>query len=266
MLNVRDYLLHIINEPQFYQRNCENDFPSAEKESNLYRFAQIALPYICLYNPAAKAISLGLGSARVCSCFYATCNSWENKTWALPMAQTGFAVASLAITFCHFRLGLLATTSIDMFFSAVQIYVALQAGDKIKAFQHALQTLSSVAYLSIMLTAALEAILISVIIQAAAQFVQACIEYAKDRRPEALAKLGLACLYAARVPEYAALIRQRNELLALHSFHSLLRSIEKGRRAECLLFSPLANLPQKMEEKPAETPIPSPTPHPFKPR
>ncbi len=250
MINIRDYLLHIINEPPFYQRNCEQDLPSVEKESNIQRFANIALPYICLYNPAAKAISLGMGTLRCGSRVYETHTAWRgNKTWALPMAQTAFALASLAITFFHFRLGLLATTSIDMVFSAAQIYSALQAGDKTKAFQHALQTLSSAAYLSIILTSTLEYILLSVLIQATAQFVQACLEYKKDRKPEALAKLVLALIYAARAPGYMALIRQRNELLALHKFGNLLSSIQKSRRVQHLIFSPLSNLSTQIEEK-----------------
>jgi len=236
MLNQIDYYNHKLYDPSYYHRQYDKDLPS-DPEGNPYaetakRAAHIALPFLSLYQPLGRVISLAMGSVRVVS----NTNEVIHGD-VLKVMQVALAILSLAGTLYNFTLGLYITTAADIIANLLQIVEALSRQEYKQAAEELLQILSSGLYLTIMMTGSLEVVLASILIQALVSFYQAREEYAKGRYPEAIAKSILGLVRLVQAGQQVQQIERRNVLLK--KYQELADRIYKGRKIDHLWDHPL---------------------------
>lgn len=236
MLDKIDYYNHKLYDPSFYHRQYEKDLPP-DPASNSYaetakRATHIALPFLSLYQPIGRVISLTMGSVRV---FTHTSEVIHGDV--LKVMQVALAILALAGTLYNFTLGLYITTAADIIANLVQIVEALSRQEYKQAAEELLQLLSSGLYLAIMTTGSLEVVLASILIQALVSFYQAREEYAKGRYPEAIAKSILGIVRLVQAGQQIQQIQRRNDLLK--KYRELADRIYKGRKIDHLWDHPL---------------------------
>ncbi len=118
-----------------------------------------------------------------------------------------------------------------------------------KAAEEAMQSAASGLYLGFIATGALEAILISTLIQAALCAIDAHKEFKEGRYIEAAAKCAMGTLRLHQAKGYQTLIHRRNQLFTLQRYSDLARRAIKGREVRHLVQDPLANLSDAIEAK-----------------
>ena len=241
MQNKIDYIIHKTYTPPYYHRQYEQDLPQ-DKESSSYtevakRTAHIALPFLSLYQPFGRALSLTMGSARVLTNGVGVAYSDNLHTFANQVMQVGLATLALVGTLYNFTLGLYLTTGVDLFTNFVKILERLHQLEYKQAGEELLQALSSGMYLAIMMTGSLEVILTSLLIQAMVSFIQAREEWSEGRMPEAMAKtlMGMIRLYQA--DQQLGLIHRRNDLFK--RYEAITKRIQEGRKIDHLYDHPI---------------------------
>ncbi|MDN3506189.1 MAG: hypothetical protein P0S96_03065 [Simkaniaceae bacterium] len=256
MQNKIDYYLHRVFTPPFYHRQYEKDL-AQDKTSESYleiakRSAHIALPFLSLYQPVGRALSLSMGSVRVLSSGAGIVSANSLQEGAQQVFQVGLATLALAGTLYNFTLGLYITTGADLTANLVKILERLYQLQYKEAGEELLQALSSGIYLAIMMTGSLEVVLASLLIQAFVSFVQAREEWSQGRIPEALAKtlMGMIRLYQGK--QQMEIIERRNELQ--RQYATFVKRIQEGRKVDHLYNQPivLGGEPQDMKGHPLE--------------
>lgn len=142
-------------------RNYALDLPDLKsalaKQSK--RVALVALPFLCLYAPIGRSLSLGLGSLRTLS---ALCSSVENyktgkKTeFKIASLYTTFCVVAVAGTFFAHPLGMILSTTQDLAIELQELKAAVSKkdGEKIKA--SVIASVNHTLYLSLLLKGGIE--------------------------------------------------------------------------------------------------------------
>lgn len=240
MLDKVDYYKHKLYEPPYYHRQYETDLPQ-DQESSSYtetakRAAHIALPFLSMYQPLGKAISIAMGSVRVITSTTGVVGDNLVET-SYRVMQVALALLALAGTLYHFTLGLYLTTGADIISNLTQILEALYRHEYQKAGEELLQALSSGIYLAIMMTGSLEVVLASILIQALISFYQARDEWSKGRMPEAFAKTILGMVRLVQAGGQIQIIQRRNTLLK--RYEELAERINNGRKIDHLWAHPL---------------------------
>ncbi len=247
-----NYINHIIYDNKYYQRQFENDLPKANVIVGMEtakRVTLIVLPFISLYGPAGKGISIAMGSTRcVTHLFEGGLALYHKDVWAVGghMTQVALAAMAVAATVFSFQVGLLITTVADIGTSLTTVMNHLTEGEYEKALAEMLQAASSMLYLSIMLTGSLELTLASFLLQGAISLYQAQDEWKAGRWPEFIAKLIMGSLRFNQALQYVDQIKQRNAFLALDKYVKLMEQVKKGREASHLINSPLQNPGQEV--------------------
>lgn len=241
-----DYINHILYDNQYYQRRFENDLPTADDSAGMEtakRIALIALPFISLYGPAGKGISVVMGSTRCLSHLYegGVAIYYHRDPWTCGghMAHAALAAMAVAATVFSFQVGLLITTIADIGTSLSAVMHHLRKGEYEKAIAEMIQAASSMLYLSIMLTGSLELTLASVLLQGAIALYQAREEWKEGKWPEFIAKLTMGMLRFNQALQYVDQIKQRDAFLALDKYVKLMQQVKKGRDAAHLIDSSL---------------------------
>jgi|GEM_PF-1181465 len=256
MQNKIDYYLHKVFTPPFYHRQYEKDLPQ-DKTSDSYleiakRSAHIALPFLSLYQPVGRALSLSMGSVRVLSSGVGVVSANSLQESAQQVLQVGLAILALSGTLYNFTLGLYLTTGADLTANLVKILERLYQLQYKEAGEELLQALSSGIYLAIMMTGSLEIVLASLLIQAFVSFIQAREEWSQGRMPEALAKtlMGMIRLYQGQ--QQIGIIQRRNDLR--RQYATFVKRIQEGRKVDHLYDQPivLGGEPQDMKRHPLE--------------
>lgn len=246
-----NYINHIIYDNEYYQRQFENDLPKSNFIAGMEtakRVALIALPFISLYGPAGKGISVAMGSIRCVSHLFAGGEAIVNKDiWSCGGHMTQVALATLAVaaTIFSFQVGMLIITIADIGTSLAAAANHLMEVEDKKAIAEIIQAASSMLYLSIMLTGSLELILVSVLLQGAISLYQAREEWKEGRWPEFFAKLIMGMIRFNQALQYVDQIKQRDAFLALDKYVKLMQEVKKGREVSHLINSSL----QKPEDE-----------------
>lgn len=236
MKSTLDYYNHKIHTPPYYQREFENDFPK-EEESVTKRVALIALPFLSLYQPIGKSISVLMNGMRGVT---NGVGALEAKDWGeVARRLSGIALATIALyaTVFSAAMGLFITSGVDLLMNCSHMLEFFLRGEWSALHAEFLQALGSGLYLAIMVTGSLEVVLASLIVQAIVSFSQAREEWSKGRMPEALAKtvMGMVRLYQAGLQ--VERIQTRNRLEKLYA--NFVRRIREGRKIDHLYDLPI---------------------------
>jgi len=107
----------MIHHPIIYVRDFQNDVPRPAPKPYL-RAILAALPLLALYRPLRHPLSCGMSILRGATHFNETVNLFkkgEHREALFQLADTGMAVAAVALFFFHPVFSLLATSAADLF-------------------------------------------------------------------------------------------------------------------------------------------------------
>ncbi|MDX8430633.1 MAG: hypothetical protein SNF33_02335 [Candidatus Algichlamydia australiensis] len=212
-----------------YHRQYSNDFP--DEKTNYYfkqaaRYTQVALPFISLYSPAGKAISLFSGSTRLGTHLYEIKSAKDRKTCAYELFQVAVSVSALLNSLTNLTVGLYITTGLDLATNVYHLGQDLWEQDYEKARDEMFQMVGSAIYAAMFVTNSTNVILAFFVYHALLNLWEARKEYEKGRCPEAIAKLAMAMIRA----------RQANALYReSYPAHPLENLIEKVDQQKCVL-------------------------------
>lgn len=191
MQAIYNYICHISVDPDYYQRRFENDLPGENEGldrspwiEQAKRISLIALPFLSLYNPIGKAITLGMGSIRTFTHLSAAIKAGSNKqalACFVEIGKTTQAVVALAASIFNHRIGLMITTATDIGTSLVHATELFRHKKYKEAVLEILQAASSMLYLAIMLRGSLEIQLASILLQGAISLCQAAGEFKQKK-------------------------------------------------------------------------------------
>jgi len=183
--------------PAYYHREYENDLPKEkmEEESLAKRVTLVALPFIALYTPIGKPLTIALDSMRGITSYMNFSNACSGEDFSL-MAKSGLqvvvAVAALGATILAHPLGLLITTGHDIFIGTVDATQHFLTGD----YQQSLENLAGVAnsslYLAMIATNSLSLIVLSLAVQISMGACKSISEFQKGRMIEGIGQMLMA--------------------------------------------------------------------------
>ncbi len=242
-----NYISHKLIEPPYYQRQFEHDLPEASSGwgETAQRAGLLALPFLSLHQPFGFGISALMGGCRSVTHLYEAGVAGYSGEVVGCLSQVGLlalSVAALAGTFFNFQIGLLATTLFDTALNLVHTFEYLWIGEYAASLEQLLQLLSSILYISIMLTGSLEVALASLLVQALISCYQARTEWMQGRWPEFAAKLAMGAVRCYQAHQQLQLIHRRNFFLSFEKFARLMQQVQKGRETEHLIGSPMHEL------------------------
>ncbi|MGD2169406.1 MAG: hypothetical protein PVI40_04105 [Chlamydiota bacterium] len=142
-----------LNTPEYFHRDYNNDLPQ-QSNSNFFtqaqRVALVALPFISLYKPLGKTLTIGAGSIRVVSSSVELVSAIKASN-AQSVGKTALdvtlAVCSVAGTILLHPLGMLITTGHDLTLNGYHLYQAIAEGNRDNAVQEVLQLANNAFYL-----------------------------------------------------------------------------------------------------------------------
>ncbi len=146
-----------IIEPNYCHREYKNDIKKTSEEEPSWiqqskRISKVALPFISLYKPLSRPLSLVTGSFRVItsvSDIISDLSKGNTKEIPQHLLQTTIAVISLAGTLFLHPLGMLITTGHDLIIELISLAQHLQAGDYEKALVSCANILNNALYLAL---------------------------------------------------------------------------------------------------------------------
>ncbi len=254
IMNYVNYLNHTVSTPDTYHHRYDLDLP--EEGSGFLeqakRVALVSLPFLGLYRPIGSALSLGMGGCRVASHISQAIHLQDQKEWnplIIQIVQISLSSIALISTVFSFTLGLFITTATDIGQGVSRASSHAWQGEYRQAGEEVLQGLASASYLGFMATGALEAMLVSTLIQAAVCLYQARFEVSEGRYLEAGAKIAMAGIRLYQANEYRQLIERRNVVFAMQKYQSLIQQALKGREVRHLIHSSLSDLDGKIDER-----------------
>ena len=239
MIQFTDNFSDKVTQPLHYVRQFENDLPNLE---TVKRVAMIALPILSLHQPFGRAISTGMGICRSATELSRTLKALSEGRYSDSLNHltlTAFAVLALAGNYYQYKIGLVATTTVDLCTNLVRAYKALTQGNYDKAIDELLQAASSSLYLAVLLNGGLEYQLASTVLQGLLSLLQARKDWAGGRVPECLTKIVLGCAHMYQGYKYLEEIRVRDGVQILDPIQVLLERIQKGKEQDFLKNSPL---------------------------
>ncbi len=250
-MNYVNYFKHQVFQPEIAYRRYDFDFPSIDS-SDIKRVVDVALPFLSLYRPIGRVMSLGLGGARVFSHFHLALQHEKSAEWkkcAVDVSEMALAVLGVGLIFFHSTLGLFVVTSVDLGKGVVNVACFLKEKDYAKAIDEAIQVFASSLYLAFMATGALELMLVFTLVQASKSLYQARSEIAKGRYLEGFAKIVMMGIHLKQAKDVKVLIDRRSFYLSLQKYQNLIARALKGREARHLIEHPLNDLEGQIEDK-----------------
>ncbi len=259
MTNYVNYLLHTTFDPSFYYRNESELATDLPQQSQIKHFAPqiervmlVALPFLSLYRPFGKVISSSLGVYHSVSHLCGAISAGNEQAWkrcALRIGQMGLAILTIGATLFHLRVGLLLITSIDIAKSGFALCHCLYQRQYLQALEKGLELSTSGFYLGIMMTGALEIVLLSLLLQTATCLYQAQKEYKQGRYLEAVAKIAMGMIRVYQINQTREAIQKRNLLFAIQKYKNLAERIQRGKAVRSLLSHPLIHLQKEIQER-----------------
>jgi hypothetical protein len=173
--------------PVVYHREYANDFSKKDDVKNqilrqALRVTQIALPFITLYRPLGKPVSIVLGSTRVISLvkeMISAISSKDSTRVGKTALEVAIASTALACSILAHPLGMMVTTAHDMVINVVQLTEAIQAQDYKKAAEMGLHLMNNALYLGCFFAGSLEWSVASIGMQIFLGLYHSCDEFKK---------------------------------------------------------------------------------------
>ncbi|MGD2169622.1 MAG: hypothetical protein PVI40_05235 [Chlamydiota bacterium] len=205
-----------VSEQPFYYREYEKDIHSqsipTNRKSYLERVAVASLPFLSLYRPAEKALSLVMGSARVITQGSELKNQAYNGTSYeafKSFLKTTMAVSSLTLTIGGLSsLGMAVTTVQDLLGNCERVYVIYnQQGLSWDTSFVVGQILNSGFYLGLILYGSFEFMAISFSVQVVTNLYQSLSELKEGNYLEAISHISMSVVRGSQF--YAQLQTQK---------------------------------------------------------
>jgi hypothetical protein len=190
---------HTGGDHHLYVRNFDNDLPSSAPARRTWagqaaRVAKVALPYLSLYQPISKPLTLAMGAVRSLQSAHSlvtAIQSGERLAILRAVVELAVAVASVAGTVFAHPLGMLISTTHDLVLAIAGLVQAIRSGDREAILQASLQVASSALYLALMGFGGMHLMIASTALQIAIGAVQSRHEWARGNYLEALGQLGM---------------------------------------------------------------------------
>ncbi len=173
--------------PDYFYRQFNHDLRN--------RIVLTALPFLTLYKPLTKPISLASDSCRIFSNLSQIFKSGQsNAAVSIELIKTTITVTAFICTLAQLPLGMLITTSHDIFITISEIKTHLSQNDKKAAYEKLAQLINSTAYLGLFFFSGLEILIFSLLLQILLTGYSAKEEFQKDHYIEATGHLLMAII------------------------------------------------------------------------
>lgn len=172
-----------IEQPAYYYRNFEKEINIEESSGYGKRIFLAAMPFISLYRPAGKLLSLSMDTLRVWSSvggFRDSLSQGNLYDIAGSSVQIGVAVIALSATIISLPCGLLVTTGYDVCFYSMKSVKAIVACDSNEFFENFGYLANSGLYLVMLSTNSLAISIFSLTLQVAIEGYKSYREYQED--------------------------------------------------------------------------------------
>lgn len=246
-MNYANYINHTLYKPPELWRNYTLDLEWCTGIAK--RVFLAALPYIALYKPAGKVLSLVGNGSRLFSHLQKGIEEqshWKRVAW--ECAEVALAAIALGTVFFSFAAGTFISTASDLGHGIYHLGMACYKGDFAEAREEALQALIAGSYLGFMALGSLELLVVFAMLQSMTALYQSAKEFFQGNYIEAAAKLGLSALKSHSAREYFNMMERRNAFLKMERTAALFAKIAKARAAGHLINHPLSSLEQRIEE------------------
>ncbi len=188
-----------IREPFYYHREYEHDIKRAEESHSALdqckRVALVALPFLSLYKPAGKPLSIVLGATRTISSISQMMEAIGSRDPnAIGRSVLEVAITSTALT-CSILahpLGMFVTTTYDIVLDITQLIHAVQKEDYKKAAEIGMQLMNNTIYLGCFFAGSLEWSIASIGCQIFLGLYNSCDEFKKRHYLEGCAHMVMA--------------------------------------------------------------------------
>lgn len=189
-------------ERNLYVRNFENDLPSSVHKLHTWtdqakRVAKIALPYLSLYQPISRPLTLVMGSVRSLQSAQSLAVAIQSgDRWAILRAVVDLtvAIASVAGTIFAHPTGMVISTLHDLALAIAGLVQAIRKGDLEVIIQSSLQVANSALYLALMGCGGMHLLIASTAMQIAIGAFQTRHEWANGNYLEAMGQLGMVLI------------------------------------------------------------------------
>ncbi|MBY0529615.1 MAG: hypothetical protein K2P51_05430 [Rhabdochlamydiaceae bacterium] len=208
-----------ISKPSYYHREYKNDIKEPKEKASSWlnqsqRVAKAALPFVSLYQPLSRPLSLALGSLRTYSSItelMSEISKGNVKEVPYHLLQTTISVLSLAGTLFAHPLGMMLTTGHDLVVELISLHAHLQAKDYTKALESCANILNNSLYLALFLHGGLELTIASFAMQIVLGLYHSRTEFKNGNYLEGTAHLLMAMIRGHQMANQAQLVRQQRE-------------------------------------------------------
>lgn len=229
MSNISDFKLI---EPLTFHREYDNDLGKTNSTSRFdqcSRVAKTALPFITLYKPLAKPVSVILGSFRIISCVSFLMEAIKKEKKAdikYALLQTVISITSLASEIFAHPAGMLITTGQDLIINATQLVKALKKKDYAKALKISTHILNNSLHLALFFTGGLEILAASLSVQILLGLYESSNDFKDGNYLEGCAHLLMAGIRTQQLKTHIGAIKMKWEI------QSMLEKIELNTNEE----------------------------------
>ena len=173
----------LIRKPEYFHRDFENDLPSPDKVSIFVRIAGVALPFLALYQPLGKVISISANLSRV----WANVQGGDSIT--LSVLKKAIPIISIAGTIFLHPIGMVITNVQDIGLNLYHIGHGIKEKEYYEVAKKTLQLTNNVFYLMTMFSFSLPLQIASLSIQIIVGSVSSIDEFRKGNILEGSAGL-----------------------------------------------------------------------------
>ena len=205
--------------PYFYLQTKDLEkTKELSKECELFkRVAVASIPFLCLYKPIGRTLTIAFDSTRAVICFVdlaALLSEAEKDTKKIAFALFRITISAAAIAGTVFKhpLGIAITTIHDILVNVKEIQEAINEKDTQKALENLFHLVNSSLYLTILLKGSSELIILSFLFQMTLESYQGYKELTKDdpRLIEGCSKLLLAGVRGCQAAPYVSKYYKEN--------------------------------------------------------
>ena len=190
-----------------YHREYENDLKPSGTFGQSFswnqgcRVARVALPYITLYPPLSKPISILLGAIRSIHSLadvVVAFKAGDSRAISHAVLESAIAVISVAGSIFAHPVGMIITTGHDITIAIAKLISAIQQGNHSAMTEALVQILNNSVYLALLCTGSIELLIASTVLQAAHAAYQSRIQFKEGMYLEAVGNLGMALVRGAQ--------------------------------------------------------------------
>lgn len=218
-----------IKDPVYCHSEHNNDIKKEQKPKTLFdqskRVALVALPFISLYKPLGRPLSLVTGSIRAYSSITQLLDDIKKgKTKEIPyhLLQSSIAVIALASSIFAHPMGMLITTGHDLIIDLTKLARHLQNGNYKEAFECCGSILNNVLYLALFTYGGPELAIASFALQILLGLNHARHDFAKGNNLEAVGHLLMSMVRASQLAGQVHVLNVRSKIANnthLHTHH-----------------------------------------------